>query len=327
MSSLGPAIGLLLSRLIVPAWVLSGAIFKLLEATPKNLPPKTILALGDKLGLNLFLLLATLIGVEFLAAAVMFLCARLARPVAIFMLSVFCLVLIGEIVQGNGTSCGCLGKITMPPWLMLAIDGSMLLGVMAFDPSPIYPAVTRRWPVGVAFLVGIAGAVWSFVTILPAANASEPIVDAPHVNTADNANPAPKPVPPYWLSSKLESWVGMPWRQVPLFQFMSTWPRDLDKGIHYVVFYNRTCDHCQDMFEMDLTDPSLGRMVTAVEVPDGRDLMTSPSAWFMPQTECEMLALPLRCEWIITTPLTLRIEDGVVTCAEEGDHKKCMGLE
>jgi hypothetical protein len=33
------------------------------------------------------------------------------------------------------------------------------------------------------------------------------------------------------------------------------------------------------------------------------------------------------CNWIVQTPLVITVENGKVTCANEGDHKPCMGLQ
>jgi hypothetical protein len=108
---------------------------------------------------------------------------------------------------------------------------------------------------------------------------------------------------------------------------MPIWPKGMDQGTHYVVFYGRTCDHCQEMFELDLMDAALASKVTAVEVPVDDKIKTSPNAWPMPQTECELLDLPVGITWVLTTPLTLQIVDGVVRCAQEGEHRECMELE
>ena len=143
-------VGTVLCRIVVPAWVLSGAVFKLLETSPRLLPSKTILAPADSLGIDLYWLLATLIAAEFLAVAVMVLVGRFARVMAIFVLSVFCLILIGEMAQGNITSCGCFGNNSPPPWAMLIADVGLLLGVIFLKPlakSAVHPA---RWPVPAA---------------------------------------------------------------------------------------------------------------------------------------------------------------------------------
>jgi len=82
------------------------------------------------------------------------------------------------------------------------------------------------------------------------------------------------------------------------------------------------------MFIDDLRSPEMMSMVTAIEVPDSKTVLTSPNAWWPgPSEDFELLSLPLGCDWIITTPLTLRIVDGIVECATEGDHRECMELE
>src|SRR5262245_50244988 len=96
-----------LSHAVVPLWVLTGAIFKLVEHTPANLPSGIVKA-AKAAQLDLHILLATLISLEFAAVAVMVFVPRLSRLAAIFMLSVFCLVLLNEmLVLGNYDSCGC----------------------------------------------------------------------------------------------------------------------------------------------------------------------------------------------------------------------------
>jgi hypothetical protein len=270
--------------------------------------------------------------------------SRLARPMALFVLSAFCLILVGELVQGNLSSCGCFGNIPVPPWAMLIVDGLLLLGVAVFDPTPVMPATPARWPAFGAAVLVAAGTTATFWRVIPASAPPQPIGTQPLPRPNPSPNPSPNPPPPdqpvdptinpnpaplpgYWFSSDVTIWEGKPWSEVELFSFMPVWPQGLDSGTRYVVFYGRTCDHCDDMFNADLTDPSLGSMTTAVEVPESKDRMSGPNPWPMPETMVEHLQLPLGCDWIFTTPLTLTIEDGIVTCAEEGSHTRCMGLE
>ena len=143
--------------------------------------------------------------------------------------------------------------------------------------------------------------------------------------SAASAAPA---LPSYWYATDIEGWVGKRWNEIDLFHYMKTKPSGMDRGGRIVVFYSRTCDHCEAMFNDDLaTDPGLAATVTAVEVPQSKVQLTDPKGWSMPETACELLSLPLGADWIITTPMTLRIEDGVITCAQENEHKNCMGLE
>ena len=318
-------LGQILSRVLVPGWVLTGALFKLHEASPRLLPKETILKGADTVGIDLYLLLAILIGLEFFAVAVMLCISRLARPMAIFILSVFCLILIGEMALGNLTSCGCLGGNSPPPWMMLLIDGALLFGVVIFDPSRLIPSRPPRWPIVPALVVTIGGFALSFLSVLPAGRVVPPPVPGPVNGTTSGTGVAP--LKSYWFSSDVSVWVGKPWTEVDLFSFMDPKPSGMDSGKRYIVFYNRTCDHCEEMFREDLTDPQLAAMVTAIEVPDSKQNLRSPNAWVMPMNNAELLALPVGCDWIMTTPLALRIVDGVVQCATEGDHRECMELE
>jgi hypothetical protein len=339
-SPLSAKIGWTLTRLVVPLWVLTGAFFKLAHTSPRTLPKETILDVADQVGLNLYYLLAALIGLEIVAAVVMLTLSRLARPMAILMLGLFCLILIGELMQGNLATCGCFGEIPVPPWVMLVIDGALLLGVLLFDPAPLLPTTPARWPVGAALVLVIAGFAGSFARVIPAGRAMVPNPDdGTTINDPDpgggntpappddpTVNPSPTPLPGYWFTSDTDAWVGKPWREIELFTFMPKWPRDLDSGRRFVVFYGRTCEHCEDMFREDLALPALGSIVSAVEVPYSKTALRGPNAWPMPQTPCEHLKLPLGCDWIITTPLVVAVENGIVTCVQEGDHTECMGI-
>ena len=155
-----PVLGLALCRILVPGWVLLGAVIKLSEADPHTLPAKTILALAGHTGVGLDLLLATLVALELMAVAVMLSLGRMARPMAIVVLSVFCLVMIGEMVNGNFISCGCLGRESPSPGVILTIDGVLLFGVMALDPT----AAARTMPGGTPAMAAIVLCLISVVT-------------------------------------------------------------------------------------------------------------------------------------------------------------------
>ncbi len=64
-------ISALLCRIIVPLWVLMGALFKLVEHTPKLLPRNVFLFGVETLSVPPYLLLASLIALELFAVAVM----------------------------------------------------------------------------------------------------------------------------------------------------------------------------------------------------------------------------------------------------------------
>ena len=155
-----PVLGLALCRILVPGWVLLGAVIKLSEADPHTLPAKTILALAGRIDIGHDLLLATLVALELMTVAVMLSLGRMARPMAIVVLSVFCLVMIGEMVNGNFISCGCLGRESPSPGVILTIDGVLLFGVMALDPT----AAARTMPGGTPAMAAIVLCLISVVT-------------------------------------------------------------------------------------------------------------------------------------------------------------------
>jgi len=371
--------GALLCRLIVPLWVLAGASFKLYERNPGNLP-SVIRDASKTCGLeNLDTLLRVLIGCEFFAVAVMLLLPRFARAMAIFMLSCFCLILVGEIIKG-ATSCGCFGSLPVKPWQMLVIDGSLLLLTIAFPYSARTPANAGGALIASTALAAISMTVAIGVPnppplqqamvatgdgkVAPPTTRSSPTTQsnqgampdpsvgptpagppappatqnqgpqpAPPAPPSNDPtiNPSPKALPSSWYTQEMDKWIGKPWRELDIFQLMPRWPRDMDKGKRYIIFYSRTCEHCKQMLDEDLLTP-LDGLITLVQVPASRTLLTDPAGWPMPPhvetlLKAELLDLPLGPNWIITTPLVIAVKDGKVTCATEGEHKKCLGLE
>lgn len=339
-------IGMLLARVVVPLWITLGVIFKLWAGSPSTLP-LTLRNMATSVDIELGLLLYFLIGLEIFAVAVMVLLPRLSRPMAGFMLASFCAILIGELIA-RADSCGCFGGLVkIEPWQMLIADGTLLLGVILFPMRKIEEDVSvgRIAAVGSgALLVGMA---LSFTVrgTLHQDRAQEPITTndsgADSINQTEQTNgdiiaqsddptinPTPLPLPPYWYPQDLPSWIGKPWREVELFQFMPRWPEGLDEGKTYVVVYSRTCDHCEEMFHQDLIYP-LDAPVVAIEIPASKTEVTAENAWPMPNVpdSTQFLHLPLGTDWsMITAPTALRIEDGIVTFAEEGEHRHALGI-
>ncbi len=328
----GPAaqtIGLLLTRVIIPCWIFSGAVFKLVETSPRTLPKVTFLDFASRHQIDLYILLAVLVSLEFLAILIMVFLARYARAMAIFMLTCFCLILINEI-RGGATNCGCLGAFSPPIWMMLTIDGLLLLGTLACAPkASMAGRLPGRWPLGAAATGIVLGVVVSFGIVIPAGKVSDAGIDprAPEPQSPDpTVNPSPQALKGYWYADNIAGWVGKPWHEIDLFKYMPKWPAGLETGTRYVVFYSRTCEHCEEMFWNDLLEPQ-DPPVVAIEIPADKETLTADNAWEMPETECFLMNLPVGSDWIISSPLSMRIEDGKVACVKEGDHKECLEME
>lgn len=385
-------IGTVLTRLVVPLWVLTGAVFKLVERTPSNLPSQIVTAVKDAnrdlgMSLDLGMVLRSLIGLEFVAIAVMLFLPRFARAMAIVILACFCAILINEIRAG-AASCGCFGAVKINPWMMLTIDSLLLVAVILFRPSPAAKESTtggsgspwrRSWPIaavvtivaglGVAFGVPekpmIAQAPETMVDVTPTGGVPAPL-DAKRGDQDDGAKPQaagtapkpgatgdsaplapdaaqptpkppdagaaqkdptrnPNPLPlPSWFSPTVDKWIGQPWRETELFKFMPQWPKGLDQGRHYVIFYSKTCDHCHLLLENYFAgQPQISTVLieNPAKSPSGEPPLP------MPTEGAQFLSLPKGPDWMITTPLMMAIEDGKVVCAKEGadpDKPECL---
>jgi len=349
-----------LLRGLIPLWVLAGAVFKLIERNPGLLPSQMIewAKNNDRLDwTSPFMRLA--IAVEIVAAALMIFVPRLSRTVAIAILTLFCVILINEIRAG-ATSCGCMGNVTIPPSVMLAIDGSMLLaaitlGIMRMRKSaPAPTAAARSGSMGVVIAAVLSVVGVTLAVAVPERTATEvvhPIDNGQGANATNNtgttpdngkdptpappaqnvpegaiANPNPTALPGYYMTSSPASWIGKPATDIDLIKLMRFWPEDIATGTRHIIFYSRTCDHCEMMFYDHLVYPQ-DLPITVVEIPYDRTRLRGSAAWEMPEADVQMLSLPIGPDWVMTPPIIITIQDGVVTCAMEGEYEDCLGVE
>lgn len=338
-------LSIILTRIIVPCWVLAGVIFKLSHATPTNLPP-TIIQLGVKtMGIDAHWLLATLLVLELFAVAVMFFFTRWARPMAVFMLVAFCLILLAEIFQGNVTSCGCFGTLPIPPWVMLIIDGSLLAGVLlTWQRSEAVDNNAYLLAFVMACFVLVAG--FTYIRILGVKSANQRVVTItePNNETSDVSNPSQTDIengnsiptnqstvteiqlPSFYYIDDPNAWVGQSFRSIDLYKYMKEKPKDLDKGKRYVVFYRKTCDHCEEL----IYDHFYGEPVvpsTLVAFPEDSNGYATVGLWDMPCDGCELLELPVGPDWAIEPPLVIALNNGKIVCvseAEESYEPQCL---
>lgn len=328
-------IGFLLCRVIVPLWVLAGALMKLEAKSPKLLP-KNLWTTADDVGLNLYVVLFVLVGLEFFAVAVTWCLPRFARFMAIWMLSIFCLILIGEIVAGN-TACGCLGSASPSPWVMLAIDGALLLGVLLFRPrtDPAAPWVPKRG-LAIAALITVVGFAVTGWRVLGEIGSGGAVAETPSGGgeaaagsedgaatggeSASAAAPAPAR-PDYFRLRNPQAMAGTRFADTQLAQLVEGWPEDLGIGPRYVIFYSKSCDHCRDLLETHLQGP-LPVPTTLVAIPEAKEGFNE-SSWLDMQfcRDCvsEELELVTGVDYLITPPVVVALMEGEITCIKEAD--------
>ncbi len=286
--------GSLLVRLAA-LWILTGALFKLIAGSPNDLPP---LVRGFFLGPVLTFKLA--IAVELSIAVPALLLPRRVWPLVAALLAVFCGVLVPLIVSG-AKSCGCFGsKVTIPPAVMLAIDGTLLLAVVATRP---WRSRQSRDP-------------WSWIPIAAAVLAAWilpfnvlPSGAEPPPSQGGEASGRPAELPRY-VDWRPETWVGKPISESGLAALMDVdaYPQDATW-----VLYSVTCDHCAAYlrrlageFESNPRPYVFVRLSQANEEAERQVDLMPPG---------EEVRLPSEVAYVITPPWSLLLEGGVVKSA------------
>jgi len=301
-------LGAILVRLIVPAWILFGAISKVQGATPKSLP-RSILDAGGVLGFeDHFLLLALLVGIEFFFVGFMLFVPKFARLAAVVMLGVFLIVLAIEMfAYGNYESCGCFGEKSLAPTTMFAIDFLLLISIVIFKPRISICVLDKgnRSVIGATLFILLA---WFYTAsgILYSSKTPPPA----------NA-PGSIPLPKSWYPTDLGDWIGKSIDSIELFSWVNGWPHDLHTGKQYVIFYSLTCDHCEALLYAHFEFPRFP--TTLVAIPESTEGFNRDGAFENPCFDCAKTELAVGPDWIVGTPLVVAIDDGIVTCAVENE--------
>ncbi|MBL9149942.1 MAG: hypothetical protein JNM94_14730 [Phycisphaerae bacterium] len=118
-------------------------------------------------------------------------------------------------------------------------------------------------------------------------------------------------------------WEGEPLAATGIFEYLpeleSLVPSTSDDTF-YLVFYNVRCGHCHAFFNAHFAKDSLpGVRVIAIEIPEPPDAQTletdQPESIDCPT--CVRLTLGAGPTWMLSPPTVVRVERGVVTCANE----------
>lgn len=287
-------------RVIVPTWIFAGATLKLLTGSPLDLPdfilnlPLTlhnagIVPAGANAGWQVFMLV---IALEYVLATLIALHRGLARPLATLTLIAFCAVVLVQMRAGTGT-CGCLGTVTLPLWLMLGIDAALLLGVLLLPGragAGRPPVSSARW-LAITLTAGtLIGATWLAFSRDWVGRLGDPA---------------------RLVEINLLRSTGRDWREVMLFSQTPKTPADFPESVQTWVIYRDTCEVCHTLFRSQFSTPS-GRRVVAVLVPADPPLTPEQRAALAPIqcAECDLISLPEGRNYRIATPIVIRIENG-----------------
>ncbi len=339
-ASLAGMIGSLVVRVIVPAWILAGVLLKFGSRDP-SLMPKQFRGIAHDLSIDLKTTLVIVLIIEICAIAVMLFNKNWSRITAIFMLSVFVIVLAMELFTGNMTNCGCLGSFSPPPWVMLLVDAVLLFLVITMHPSELgMKCMTRLGNIQMVVMAAVASII-AVIWVLdkpvvagstlppPTANAvmeGDEAMIAEGVSTDDEVfgqatsdAPSMGSVPPRdWYELDTSDWVGKQARDIDLVKFVRGLPDDLDEGEQYLIFYSRTCDHCQMLLEFHF---GFGSPVptTLIAVPENVEGFETEGLLDNPCMDCRPAELPPGVNWIMTPPVVMALRDGEVICVKEAE--------
>lgn len=352
-------LGFVITRLAVPAWITAGAFTKLVENDPRNLPKPIfdlVLSLDGTFGLQgvawMDFALRSICGVEFVIAGMILCMPRIARPLATAVLALFCVILLWLIGTGWAKdgfeavlkgSCGCFGKSGMNPLYMLLIDGTLLAGVMLTGKA--CGCGQRSWTSGGgrAAIVAAIGIAVAFgmparsvqledpasttpttpVVTPPVAPPANPQANPPAVvpSVPTTAWPArPSQVQPYYLPD-FATWVGKPLASQPEMALLDAPPpATIASGTWIVMLYRADCEHCHEVLEAHFVG-SLKRPALLIGIPDHDPANEQP----MPCTECTIRTFLKGPNYVVQTPVVMRIKDGVVE-AVCTDHEDAASL-
>lgn len=326
-ASIRGILGAALVRLVIPLWVLLGALAKYTAADPGRLPTwiqhvvsentRDVMAAED----TLTVILRAILCVEFVAVGVMLLIARFARLAAIVIMSVFCFVLLAEIVHhasvrgvtywaaAFGGDCGCFGgRFPIPPGVMLLIDAALALGATLLRPGRTRRAEGARGPVeqasgrlgGTPKWAVVACVVWAAIGLALGTNPIPPS-DERHVP---------------WHEQQPHFWKGHPIDETPLARALNIDHALYNGGKQVWILYRQTCPDCHALFDEKYSKEITDRVVVAIKIPLEKDaIVVSQDLLHKPLIcpSCQWVELPDDRRWDYISPLEIYInEEGVV---------------
>jgi hypothetical protein len=296
---------LLLARVLVPLYLLVGAILKLIDASPSHLPVAMVKWVGA-FNIDLMFVLEFSIAVELTVVGVMWLLPRLARWIGIVMLGAFLPVLARDVLMGSA-SCGCFGAVEVHPMITLAVDLSFFLGLLLLGRQVPSLALSDVLPTTRV----IAAGVWTVASFAIGFGLTGLFADPPEEVAGQQA--AALPSEGFYMP-RYEDWIGRPWHEVPLSTWVNGMPEDFDGGPRFFLLYRKDCEHCHELMEAFFSGP-LETPTTAIAVPERDGFPEYEIPFACP--ECSLAELPAGIDWFVQTPVLVRLADGLVECAAE----------
>lgn len=293
-------------------WLLLGAAAKLFAGTPKDLPQ----LVHDLTPFDIDLTFRLVIGVELALVCLAFFKPRVAWLPLVLLFVFFDFILASQLGE---KSCGCFGgSITVPPWVMLAIDSLVLLALIVTKPWQNLPHAGMRPPLVASTVVASLVLPWLVIDLpywLETRDASAPSTAATNANGAQSAPAKPAGVQkprPRNLSMKPDKWVGKSVFDIPeLTDWLETDKLPIEGKL---VFWRQGCEHCRDhLREMAQLDKGETPIVL-VQLRD--DLKSTSLIEAMPDgPHVTKIQYPDDLQIVVQTPWDFDVQGGVIQTA------------
>jgi len=320
--------------LLAASWVAAGALFKLFAGSPNDLPP-----LVRDFVLGPVQTFRSAIAIELCIVILAILRPRFAWLPLAALFGVFIGVLI-PLATSGADSCGCFGSaVAIPPQVMIAIDGSLLVLILVMRPWSAFSNMSLRpLPLIPLFAIAVAMPWFKFKTLsapsptttasrtpdasLPSANGSGASNGDPALPTSTDAQPdttppavpeyvpwsLPDPLPDFhWFET--DEWLDQEVHDIDLSIFLDP---DLLPTDCEVVLYRQTCEHCKEHLEKLTMEPPmmplvLLRVMEIGDTPENEITVVKPAD----HIPMELPAIPRG--YGIETPMKLILSGWIVT--------------
>jgi len=211
-------------------------------------------------------------------------------------------------------SCGCFGsKIPIQPGWMLALDGGLLLFLLACRPWRALAGPRASWTVTGLAVVLALGLPWILDREVkdPGENAGVESVADPSTDAGGSGSGLRA-----WVELPLAKWKGKLVHDTPLADYVDP---DTLRPTGLYVLWRWTCDHCARHLEhlakteAGARDLVLIRLTEPQDNEGNRAVFTLPTGPFV-----QSVALPETTDYVITTPGELVVEDYQILSGAEG---------
>lgn len=288
--------GDLITRAIVPLWLSSGAMLKLLTGSPLDLPLVVQWVFG-RMGVQPWPAQMVVVAIELVLALLIAMHARAARPLALLTL-VGLVVIATDQVTHSANTCGCFGTLAVPAWLVLVIDAVLLILVAVLPRRRPRAAASAPWlAITLASSVAIVG-VWAAFWFNVAGSLGDPAK---------------------LMEMDLVRGPGRRAESLLLFRDLAVQPSQFPERDQVWIVYRETCPRCHSYFLEHYAMPVAERVV-AVQVPVWPPLPPAAEGGSGPEAiqcaSCVQTSLPSGVAYQINVPLVIRLRDGIVQTVE-----------